>query len=305
MSSAPHYAYYSHHKCATGWTNSILRELCFHLGLRHRTAHGPQQYGEAGGLKEWVARRNVEFLAYTNAEISEAKQLPQHRGVHVVRDPRDVIVSAYFSHLNSHPTDQWPELERHRDALQSLSKEEGLLKEIEFSRPFLMAMREWDYEQESVLEMKMEELTAEPGASFGRALQHLGLFCREAARQAGTLKKFRQYGNRGLYKAHHEFPLPLPPRFQKEKAVHPDVLDAILDAHRFERMADGRSKGEADPESHYRKGKPGDWKNHFTDRVAQSFQKTYGDIVRRLGYGEQAERNENRTNHSERREDRS
>jgi len=285
------YAYYSHHKCATGWTNSIFRELCFHLGLQHRTAHGPQQYEEAGGLKEWMARHNVEFLAYTNAEISEVKRLPQHRGVHVVRDPRDVLVSAYFSHLHSHPTEQWPELERHRDALQSLSKEEGLLKEIEFSRPFLIAMREWDYEQESVLEMKMEELTAEPVASFRLVLQHLGLFHREPGRRAGTLKKLWQYGNRGLYKAHHEFPLPLPPRLRKEKTVHPDVLDAILEAHRFEKMASGRSKGEADPESHYRKGKPGDWKNYFTDRVAQSFQDTYGDIVRRLGYGESGTEN--------------
>lgn len=279
----PQYAYYSHHKCATGWTTSILMELCFHLGRRFEIAHGPEQYGETGGLKEWVRNRDVEFLAYTNAEIDEVKELPLHRGFHVVRDPRDVLVSGYFSHKNSHPTDNWPELEEHRKALQSLSKEEGLLKEIEFSWPFLDAMRRWDYDQEHILELKMETLTADPDTYFRRALRHLGVYEGEE-KSLGLVQKGRLYGNRVVYKLHHELPVPFPRRLAAESTIHSSVLDQILKAHRFEKMTDGRSKGEANPESHYRKGEPGDWKNHFTDRVAQAFGKAYGDIVSKLGY---------------------
>jgi hypothetical protein len=62
------------------------------------------------------------------------------------------------------------------------------------------------------------------------------------------------------------------------------VFDAILEAHRFEKLTGGRSKGNADPESHLRKGEPGDWKNHFTDQVAEAFEDAYGDIVTKLGY---------------------
>lgn len=276
------FAYYSHHKCATGWTNSILRELCFHLGLRHRTAHGPQQYGDHGSLQAWVEAYNVEVLAYTNAEIEEAEALPSHRGFHVVRDPRDVLVSGYFSHKNSHPTNNWPELEAHREALQSLSKEEGLLKEIEFSRPFLTAMREWNYDQQHVLEVKMEDLTQDPDTQLRRVLRHLGLY--DSGQADGLLQKGRQYGNRLIYKLHHEVPLPLPRQIAKERAVHPDVLDAILEAHRFEKLTGGRSKGEENPDSHLRKGEPGDWKNHCTDRVLEAFEDAYGDIVAKLGY---------------------
>ncbi|MCS3672815.1 hypothetical protein GGP66_000219 [Salinibacter ruber] len=280
--SLPNFAYYSHHKCATGWTTSILMEFCFHLGRRFRIAHGPVQYGADGGLRAWVARHDVEFLAYTNAEMYEVQSLPSHQGVHVVRDPRDVLVSAYFSHKNSHPTENWPELETHREALRSLSKEEGLLKEIEFSRPFLEAMQTWDYDQEHILEMKMENLTANPDTRFRRMLRHLGLF--EEDPDEGLLHRGRHYGNRLLYKAYHELPLSPPRRLTVEPTLHPSVLDEILEAHRFERMTDGRSKGEADPESHYRKGEPGDWKNHFTDRVRQAFEDAYGDIVETLGY---------------------
>jgi hypothetical protein len=204
----------------------------------------------------------------------------------VVRDPRDVLVSGYFSHKNSHPTDNWPELKEHREALQSLSEEEGLLKEIEFSQQFLEPMRDWNYDQDHILEVKMEELTGNPDREFRSVLQHLGLLG-ENAGEAGMLQKGRQYGNRGIYKLHHELPFPLPVRLSVEKTIHPDVLGAILEAHRFEKMTDGRSKGEENPESHYRKGEPGDWKNHFTEAVEESFRDTYGDILSTLGYTEE------------------
>jgi hypothetical protein len=69
-----------------------------------------------------------------------------------------------------------------------------------------------------------------------------------------------------------------------EHSVDPSILESILEAHTFDKMAGGRSKGEEDKQSHYRKGKPGDWKNHFTDCVATVFEDTYGDIVSKLGY---------------------
>jgi len=255
-------------------------EVCFHVGFHFGLVHGPQHYESQGSLRRWVAQEDVEFLAYTNAEIDDVKDLPPHRGFHVVRDPRDVLVSAYFSHRNSHPTDQWPELEEHREALQSLSKEDGLLKEVEFSRRFLTAMKQWDYDQDHILEVKMEDLTATPHEQFRRIFRHLDLY----GENPGLLEKAMHYGNRGIYKLHHELPVPLPGRLTKRDALHSDVLDSILEAHRFEKLTGGRSKGEADPESHLRKGEPGDWVNHFTERVEQKFQAEYGDIVERLGY---------------------
>jgi hypothetical protein len=282
MSNFPTFAYYSHHKCATGWTNSILRELCFHLGLRHRTAHGPQQYGSHGSLRTWVETHGVEFLAFTNAKIDQATALSSHRGFHVVRDPRDVLVSGYFSHLHSHPTDDWPELQRHRDELQSLSKEEGLLREIEFSRRFFEDMKAWDYSQDHILEVKMESLTSAPQIQFLKVLRHLGLWRQEAS--ASYLRQFRQRANRGVYAIHHRVPGPLPQSLSREHTIDESILASVLEAHTFDKMAGGRSKGEENEQSHYRKGKSGDWKNHFTEAVADAFHEAYGDVVVRLGY---------------------
>lgn len=230
-----------------------------------------------------MEERSVDFLSYTNAQVEDVKALSDHQGFHVVRDPRDVLVSAYFSHKNSHPTEDWPELKDHRRALQSLEKEEGLLKEIEFSRPFLETMRGWDYEQEHILEVKMEELTSAPDTYFPLILRHLGLW-RDEDESVNLFRRGCHYGNRVLYKLHHALPVPIPKRLTVVDMISPSTLEKILSAHRFERMTGGRSKGEADPDSHYRKGEPGDWKNHFTDRVHRVFRERYGGLVVKLGY---------------------
>jgi hypothetical protein len=36
--------------------------------------------------------------------------------------------------------------------------------------------------------------------------------------------------------------------------------------------------------SHLRSGRPGEWRRHFSPRVADAFEKRFGDGLRRLGY---------------------
>ncbi|MEX1061039.1 MAG: hypothetical protein WED13_08455, partial [Methyloceanibacter sp.] len=91
----------------------------------------PGQFGSR--LDQFVRDNDYGFLSYINADRAFIKQLDMpFRAVHVIRDPRDVVVSAYFSHLHSHPTSGWPELIDFRGKLTSLSTKEGLLAEFEF-----------------------------------------------------------------------------------------------------------------------------------------------------------------------------
>jgi hypothetical protein len=90
--------------------------------------YNPHQF--SNGLREFVEHNRIDFIAYGQADIKYIRALAELRGFHVIRDPRDMAVSAYFSHLYSHPTADWPELIKHRKILQSLSKREGLLLEI-------------------------------------------------------------------------------------------------------------------------------------------------------------------------------
>ena len=63
-----------------------------------------------------------------------------------------------------------------------------------------------------------------------------------------------------------------------------DSLAALSHRHSFERHAEGRSQGDENRGSHYRKGIAGDWKNHFDKEIAAYFKAVTGDTVVRLGY---------------------
>lgn len=289
MASRPLYVFYGHHKGATGWTSGVLRETCFHLGWRFRVVHRSVDWAREGSLRAYVDRERPDLLAYTNADLEHAHALPPHRAFHVVRDPRDVLVSAYFSHLRTHPTDGWPELEAHRAQLRSVSKEEGLMLEMAFSRPTFEEFAQWDYTQPHVLELKMEDVTARPEASFVRIYEHFGLLdlrpqsplaeAFDAAR-----RQFNALNQRGRRKT--PFGLPLQPFRLPMQKLSRRGLEAVLERKSFRRMAGGRAEGQEDRASHYRKGKAGDWQNHFTPALADRFAAEYGTLLVRLGYAD-------------------
>jgi hypothetical protein len=132
MPLPPLRAYFGHHKCATTWIISMAHHVCHRLGLKLVTAGSAEVFKHQ--LPQFVAANKIDFLCYSNATIEHVNTLDNFRGFHVVRDPRDIIVSAYFSHLHSHPTDEWPALLAHREQLKSVSRDEGLFVEMAFSR---------------------------------------------------------------------------------------------------------------------------------------------------------------------------
>lgn len=277
--------FYGHHKCATGWITRIFREMSFHLGCRHDIVHLPRHFAPYDSIAAKVKAENIDVLIYTNADIDQAQQLPPSRGFHVVRDPRDVLVSAYFSHKHSHPSDKWPELEPHRKRLQTLSLEDGLAAEMAFSHDVFAAMDAWDYEHPHVMELHMEDLTANPARGFRQIAQFLGWLDAEASYSVGYYALLRM--NRLHYKGHARVPgswplLPIPRR--RLSTLPSDTLQRILDAHRFDRLAGGRTKGQENVHSHYRKGTPGDWRNHFTPALATRFKNEWGHLLVKLGY---------------------
>jgi hypothetical protein len=118
------YGFFSHHKCASTWFDEIFSEVCLDLGLRFEIVYKNQDLKV--DLGRTIKERNIDFIAYANADFAQVAMLENLVGVHVVRDPRDIIVSAYFSHLKTHSTDTWPELKAHRLKLQQCDQETGL-----------------------------------------------------------------------------------------------------------------------------------------------------------------------------------
>jgi hypothetical protein len=65
-------------------------------------------------------------------------------------------------------------------------------------------------------------------------------------------------------------------------AIPPPDLAALLDRHSFSRKR--KDRPETGSVSHYRKGKAGDWRNHFDDDIYEAFVAATGDLVELCGY---------------------
>ena len=286
--------YFGHHKCASTWIHEIIGQVCREAGLQKRLlvdpltphAHGPLtdyrrwdiQREELGA---YLQREQVDFACCITADQAQVEGLGgvPFRGFHVIRDPRDIIVSAYFSHRNSHPTEGLPHLAAHRRRLQAVSKEEGLLLEMDFSAQELRDIGSWPYGHPNILELKVEELAAHPYDGFLRIFEFLGLMDWEGDYLAR--RRIAVFVQRMLNRLSFRY------RWmrwvRRPMLVTGELLLGRVYDHRFEKKA-GRRRGEEDPKSHYRKGQPGDWRHHFTEEHVAAFKEKFGDLVVRLGY---------------------
>jgi lipopolysaccharide transport system ATP-binding protein len=62
------------------------------------------------------------------------------------------------------------------------------------------------------------------------------------------------------------------------------TLRDVVERNRFEHMSGGRKPGEEELTAHERKGIAGDWENHFTERVTDTFNERYGKLLSDSGY---------------------
>ncbi len=291
--SLPLAVYYGHHKCASTWIWQILADISRDAGWRHVPLVDPMtpfKYGPLTDHRTWIERRDlqryvdrqgVHILSHLAARQEDVAYLRPHRGFHVIRDPRDIIVSAYFSHRFSHPVDNMPHMAEHRQRLNEVSLEEGLFLEMGYSAQELEDLREWDYHQAHILEVKMEDLISRPYQSFLRIFTFLGLLDDTLFSQMHVrLQRILQAATNRIARRHRVLEHFLHPMTRVPAEY---VLGRVYD-YRFDRLSGGRTRGKENPYSHYRKGIPGDWINYFTEEHVAYFKSQYNDLLLKTGY---------------------
>ncbi len=149
----PLYGYFGHHKCASTWFEDICQQVCADLGLKYEIVYEAKDCNY--DLRKYVTDKNIDFIAFANADYKLVKELKNLKGFHAVRDPRDIVVSAYFSHRNTHETSGWPELIEYREKLRNCSQQEGLFHELQFRKQQFNEMRSWiSQNHENILDLK-------------------------------------------------------------------------------------------------------------------------------------------------------
>lgn len=271
-----HYCYFGHHKAATTFiSQSVVQEVCRSIGMRWSLVNKPADFDY--NLTKHLRNNRIDFLNYVNADDALVQKIDiPFVGFHVIRDPRDVIVSAYYSHRNSHSVKGWPELFDHRAKLRNENLEDGLLRELEFTLDLitdgtllhpLTSMSNWDYTRDNILELRYEDMVGRSKDFFIEVFDFLDLV------KSRRFELSSKIVNRLLPGQHRKLPC-----IQKSKLL------PILDKISFSSVAGGRHLGAEDNQSHYRKGIPGEWKAQFTDKVKARFKHVYPGLVSHLGY---------------------
>jgi hypothetical protein len=290
--------YFGHHKCASQYIKTILRQSSILIGWSVKVdgiaSQLPMDYhlrepflSRIRTKQEILAHGAYDLICLENADTDALAIIEAHRnyrGFHVIRDPRDIVVSGYFSHRYSHPVSEHesPWLWTYREHLNSLpDQESGLLAEIEFCSTYFARLRNWTYENPNILEVRYETLISDPLATFAQVYRFLGVsilpFTPLRLVQAGgnlTLCALQKFIRRSSDR----------PLMLKSETLPEQALRWMLQRHSFERKSGGRNRGAEDIKHHYRKGVAGDWHNYFTPKVKDAFKQRYPDLLTKLNY---------------------
>lgn len=168
----------------------------------------------------------------------------------LMRDPRDQLISRVF-HIRRDETHPWHE------RLKKASLDEAIMLCIEGSqklpgtRKMIELTQSWLQKETDSIWVRYEDMLKDIDHEFRLVLDYL------------------------------EIPL------------QDELINSIIQKNQFERLSVGRKfwnkprkKGQADPQSHFRKGIVGDWKNYLNENHKERFKQVSGEKLIELGYAQ-------------------
>ncbi len=146
----------THHKTGTVWLRKIFSRLSKELGLKFYSSGDPKIPTDA------------DIILNNHSRFNNLEELGPFRGLHVIRDPRDIIVSGCFYHQKS--AEAWLHVKRER--LNGLTYQQALLAKtsledkISFEmealgRTTIQDIINWDYNDARFLNIKYEDLMSD------------------------------------------------------------------------------------------------------------------------------------------------
>ena len=234
-----------YHKAGTHWMKGILKTICDHYNMSwDRIQHSTLFGDEKKTIAAELLDRDVLIDAHSRIDVND---LPPWRGSHMIRDPRDMTISGYFYHLWSR--EKW----------------------LHVPKPQL-DNKTW---QELLNSLDQEQ----------------GLI-REVERFAPSFQQMAEwdYQNPDMMELRYEELLvddgPIYRRLFRHYGFHDEAVDLGVRIARqsgFEARAK-RQVGTVQEKSVMRSGKPGQWRDYFTDDVKNRFKELAGNVLITLGY---------------------
>ena len=189
---------FCYHKVGTKLLSKAFSQICAANNLRLRGCSGKQTQIPA----------DADVILFRHSLIDVSRIAKPFIGVHIVRDPRDVIVSGYLYHRRT--TERWcinkdlrltppirrprvPSSQEHRprewkvrylnslagksyqENLLQMSQERGLMFEMHNHGAWTIeGMMDWEYNMPNILEITFENLMNAYDDTFRRIFDHIG-----------------------------------------------------------------------------------------------------------------------------------
>lgn len=161
---------YLHHKCFSTWFSKVLENCVPSEQILYHN-YDPNETDPDYCFRSQVCPGYVNVLFNSNTNHDLCFDSP---AIHIVRDPRDLLVSAYFSHLKTHLIRNWYKLEEHRRNLETLGLEDGLLSDLAFCHNFFADLNSWSLAEPNVLHLKGEDILTQQKKMLSVIFSHLG-----------------------------------------------------------------------------------------------------------------------------------
>lgn len=229
-------AIYFHHKTGSSSLIHILPQICIRLNYKVCRSNGAD-----------------DNCCYIFQHAFPSQLLANTRGVHVVRDPRNMLVSGYFSHKISHPMADW--LKPLRSLLRKLPKEQGLLLEMRYA--FGSSGREARSPHYAA------GMCTFPQRSYIHTVRFETLLSKN---WTVMIETWRQLFNLLHWKWQ----------------LHEQWMMHLLQRYTFDSMRSRRSGFHSS--LHFRSAYADDWKRHFTLNVSAAFSACCSYCVSKYGY---------------------
>ncbi|WP_172300486.1 sulfotransferase domain-containing protein [Pseudoruegeria sp. HB172150] len=224
----------THHKVMTTYFTAVLKPLSIALKLPYQIVHSEQPDPKSRLVMSMHGKLNLPALG-------------KYRGVHVMRDPRDMIVSGYHYHKWTHET--WvhrPDDDgvSYQEKLNRADKRDGLFLEIDhFIFFYRQTLLNWNLDDPDIYEVAYDDLMGpERDRIYSEIFAHLG-FDGEALALSTDLMRLFEAGSRS-----------------------------------------GKASGEVTAKSHLRSGKSGQWQKELEDDHVAYIEKELGPVLRKFGY---------------------
>lgn len=241
------------HKSGSQWIKSLLSDVITYqysgLSLysyqsRIYDGYDPRSISDRSFTEPFPENKIISPLYVDYKNFQEIPKPTRYRAFFILRDPREILISWYFSARYSHiPIGSIPKI---RSNFERRSFTDSMLFAIDHLNEFglFATMRSWkdaEDKDSNVVLVRYEDLVNSSLETFGRLFTFLDI------------------------------------------EMTQDALLDLLQNYSFKHMS-GRSVGTENMKSHMRKGGSGSWKKHFSKKIESGFVDLTGDLVHYLGY---------------------